>query len=223
MDSAPLKKHQEDTPTPTAKKRYPWLRDIIGLVLFIAVVIAGATVINAVVFRSFSVIGPSMEDTLYTNERIIVNRLPVTWSAIQGHDYLPERGEIIVFKNPQFKGGTDEYIVKRVIGLPGERVTVDGCKAKVFNTSNPDGFDPYQNFDVSNPNECVSGRNVDYTVKDYELFVIGDHRNGNYSHDSRNGLGNDSSSNNDPSGISLDHLVGPVSARIMPIDKFRFF
>lgn len=66
-----------------------------------------------------------METTLYTGDRLIVNRLPVTWSSLKGKTYVPARGEIIVFKNPRYTlGADDEYIVKRVIGLPGERVVL---------------------------------------------------------------------------------------------------
>ncbi|GHU07846.1 hypothetical protein FACS189431_3070 [Alphaproteobacteria bacterium] len=219
-----LKKHPEEAPTPTARSRYPWLLDILGLFLFIAAVIIGASIINAVVFRSFSVIGPSMEDTLYTGERIIVNRLPVSWAAITGQEYVPLRGEIVVFRNPQFTpGSADEYIVKRVIGLPGERVTVNDCRVAVYNSQQSNGFDPYQDFDVSNPNDCVTGNNIDYTVPSHEIFVIGDHRNGNYSHDSRNGIGNGDAGNSKPAAIPLDDVVGPTSARIMPVNKFRLF
>jgi signal peptidase I len=166
-----------------------------------------------------------MEDTLYTNQRIIVNRLPVTWSAITGQEYRPERGQIVVFKNPQFSPGdsNEEYIVKRVIAFAGEKVTLKDCKVTVYNSENPNGFDPYQNFDVNDKNDCVSGKVDDYVVPDHEIFVIGDHRNGNYSHDSRNGIGNGDSANHQPAAIPLSDVVGPVSILLMPLDKFRFF
>lgn len=213
MDDQVLQKHPELKPNPTARARYPWLKDVVGILLFIIAVIAGAAVINAVVFRTFSVIGPSMEDTLYTGERLIVNRLPVTASVIGGTQYVPDRGQVIVFKNPQFKpGDADEYIVKRVIGLPGERVTVENCLVAVYNFQNPNGFNPYENFDVSNQSDCVTGSG-DWTVPKGEIFVIGDHRNGNYSLDSRSGL----------STIPLGDVVGPVSMRIWPFEKFRWF
>lgn len=220
----PLQKHPEEQPRPQAKARYPWLKDIVGIFLFLVAIFLGAAIINAAVFRSFSVVGPSMEDTLYTGERIIVNRLPVTWSAIQGKEYTPKRGEIVVFKNPQYyPGNAEEYIVKRVIAFSGETVNIANCDIKVINEENPDGFDPYKNFDVSNQDECVSGKVDNYKVPNHEIFVIGDHRNGSYSHDSRDGIGNGSSSNRNPAAIPLSDVIGPVSIRLTPFDKFRFF
>ena len=213
MENQTLQKYPETKPNPTARTSYPWVKDIFGIFLFIIAVIAGAAIINAVVFRSFSVVGPSMEDTMYTGERLIVNRLPMTASTISGTTYIPDRGQVIVFKNPQFKpGDPDEYIVKRVVGLPGERITVNDCLVTVYSYQYPDGFNPYNDFDVSNQNDCVTGAG-DWTVPKNEIFVIGDHRNGNYSLDSRSGL----------STIPLGDIIGPVSMRIWPFEKFRWF
>jgi signal peptidase I len=220
----PLKKYLETEPTPVAKRPYPWLKDLIGLAVFIAVVIFGAAIINALVFQSFSVIGPSMEDTLYTGERIIVNRLPVTGSILIGQEYTPKRGQIIVFKNPQYKvGSEEEFIVKRVVALPNETIDIRDCKVKVYNSEYPTGFDPYKGFDVSNPNDCVSGTVENYTVPRHEIFVIGDHRNGRYSHDSRDGIGNGNSADTSPAAIPLSDVVGPVAVLLSPFDRFKIF
>lgn len=182
-------------------------RDLFGIVIFVAAVIIGAWLINALLFRSFSVSGPSMETTMYTNDRLIVNRIPITVAAFQSKDYLPPRGHVIVFKNPMF-GSTaaDEYIVKRVIGLPGERVVVSGGMVKVYNQQSPGGFNPYADIDID---QIPVAGNVDRTVPEGELFVIGDNRAGEFSFDSRNGLGT----------VSLQNVVGPVAARIFPFDK----
>ena len=195
--------------------RHPFVRDVLSLIAFIICVVIGTLLINSFVFRSYNVVGPSMEPTLYTGDRLIVNRLPVTWSSIQGETYVPERGQVIVFKNPRFNlGNEDEYIVKRVIGLPGERVTIQDGHYIVYNDANPQGFDP-DKMNNGEPGSPTSGE-ADEIVPDGEIFVSGDHRQGNFSFDSRNGA-------EGMGTIPLYDVVGPASLRIFPFDEIRTF
>lgn len=200
----------------TYLKRHPFLKDVFGILIFIVCVLVGTLLINSFVFRSFNVLGPSMETTLYTGDRLIVNRLPVTWAQLQNKQYVPERGQIIVFRNPQYNPGQgDEFIVKRVIAFAGERVTVKDGVLTVFNKQHPDGFQPDKaqaNDSGSHPGSPTSG-DVDTTVTDGTLFVAGDHRVGDFSYDSRSGLGL----------IPLYDVVGPVNMRIYPLNKIRFY
>jgi signal peptidase I len=196
----------------TFLQRHPGLKDALGIVVFITCVLVGTLLINTFVFRSFNVMGPSMETTMYTGDRLIVNRLPVTWSQLQNKEYVPERGQVIVFKNPRYNAGMgEEYIVKRVIAFPGERVTVKDGVLMVYNDEHPDGFRPDDD-NHGEPGSPTSGA-VDTVVTDGTLFVSGDHRQDDYSFDSRSGLGL----------IPYYDVVGPVSARIYPFDKIRLF
>ncbi|CAN5415827.1 signal peptidase I [soil metagenome] len=193
-------------------QRHPFIKDALSIGIFILCVLIGTLLINSFIFRSFSVIGPSMEKTLYTNDRLIVNRVPVTLAQLQNKTYTPDRGQVIVFKNPLYSTGmSDEYIVKRVIAFAGERVLLRDGHYVVFNSTNPDGFNP-DDANHGEPGSPTSGA-IDETVPDGEIFVSGDHRQGNYSLDSRNGLGT----------IPLYDVVGPVSLRIFPFDKLRWF
>ena len=152
------------------------------------------------------------ESTLYTGDRLIVDRLPVTWAQLQNKTYTPKRGQIIVFKNPQYAPGSeDEYIVKRVIGLPGEHVVLKDGHYTVYNSAYPTGFNPDDN-NHNEPGQPTSGT-VDQIVPAGELFVSGDHRQGNYSYDSRSGLGT----------IPLYDVIGPATLRIFPFNKVRTF
>jgi signal peptidase I len=191
-------------------QRHPFIKDTLGILVFISCVLIGTILINAFIFRSFNVVGPSMQPTMYTGDRLIVNRLPVTWAQLQNKPYIPERGQVIVFKNPRYNVGTgDEYIVKRVIAFPGERVTVVDGVLSVYNDEHPQGFHPDDD-NHGEPGSPTSG-SVDTTVTDGTLFVAGDHRQGDFSYDSRSGLGL----------IPYYDVVGPVKLRIYPFTGIR--
>jgi signal peptidase I len=193
-------------------QRHPFIKDALSIGIFILCVLIGTLLINSFIFRSFSVIGPSMETTLFTNDRLIVNRVPVTIAQLQNKSYIPDRGQIIVFKNPLYSAGmSDEYIVKRVIAFPGERVLLKDGHYIVYNSEHPEGFNPDDD-NHGEPGSPTSGA-IDEIVPEGELFVSGDHRDGSYSLDSRNGLGT----------IPFFDVVGPVSLRIYPFDKLRGF
>lgn len=193
-------------------QRHPFAKDALSITIFIVCVLIGTLFINTFIFRSFSVVGPSMETTLYTDDRLIVDRLPITWAQLQNKDFIPNRGQIIVFKNPRFTSGIgDEYIVKRVIAFAGERVVLKNGKYTVYNSKYPNGFNPDDN-NSGEPGSPTSGT-IDMKVPTGELFVSGDHRQGTYSFDSRNGLGT----------VPLYDVVGPVNLRVFPLNKIRFF
>lgn len=199
---------------PTFFDRHPAFRDGTGLVLFVIGVIIGTIILNAFVFRSFTVEGPSMEETMHTGDRLIVNRLPVTVAKLQNQPYLPARGQVVVFKNPNYNPslGHEEYVVKRVIAFAGERVTVEDGVVTVYTRDRPDGFNVDKEVNNNEPGQPTSGE-VDTTVAEGTIFVMGDHREGNFSCDSRNCMGT----------IPLFDLVGPVSMRIFPFNQIRTF
>ena len=185
--------------------------DIIYFLAFLAAIIIGAVLINTFIFRSFNVIGPSMEPTLQQNDRLIVNKVPLTWAHLQGKDWLPERGQVIIFKNPALVASRlDEYIVKRVIGLPGEHIVVHNGTVTAYNRDHPGGFQP--DAALHGPQSPTSGE-VDETVPDGHIFVCGDNRIGMHSLDSRDGLGT----------IPLNDAEGQVTFRMYPFSRLRGF
>ena len=190
------------------------LKDILGVISFVVLVALGVIFINAFVFRSFNVEGPSMEKTMFTGDKLIVNKIPTTIASIQNQEYVPERGQVIVFKNPEYSlslVNKNEYIVKRVVAFPGERVKVIDGDVTVFNKSQPEGFNPD---DLTDDTEgSPTSGDVDIKVPKGAIFVMGDHREGNFSLDSRSGLGT----------IPYSDIIGPVGIRLFPFQNFRFF
>lgn len=154
-----------------------------------------------------------MEQTLSTDDRLIINRIPVTISKLQNKPYTPSRGEIIVFKNPKYAVmKRDEYIVKRVIAFEGETVSLKDGKFTVYSDTYPNGLNP-DDFSHGEPKEYTAGSIENLVVPKGEIFVSGDNRVGSSSYDSRNGLGT----------VPLYDIVGPVVFRIFPFTELRSF
>jgi len=194
-------------------KRFPILKDILNLVIFIGLVILGTTIINNFIFRTYNVQGPSMENTLHTSDRLIVNRIPVTIARLQNKQYTPERCQIIVFKNPRYSiMQKDEFIVKRVVAFGGESISLKNGIYTVVSEEKPNGFNPD---DCANtePKNNTNGEIQNYIIPKDELFVSGDNRVENFSYDSRNGLGT----------IPISDVIGPVTTRIFPFNQIRTF
>lgn len=210
--------------SPSFFQKHPLVKDLISLVIFIGLVVIGTLALNAFVFRSYNVVGVSMENTLHGNDRIIVNRVPVSIAHLMGQEYVPERGQIIVFANGEASGPLtcdvqsgvqDQYIIKRVIAYPGERVTVVDGELTVYNDEHPNGFNPDESTrksDTDGPKKKTSGE-VDMVVPEGELFVAGDNREGSHSYDSRNGLGT----------VPYCRIIGPALFRLYPFNEMRLF
>ncbi len=129
-----------------------FLMDILETLILAVVLFVG---INAVSAR-IRVDGASMEPTMHHNELVVVNRLGYRFG-------LPERGDVIVFHFP--RDPEQEYI-KRVIGLPGDRIAI--ANGVVMVNEHPLD-EPY----ISAPPRYTG----DWTVPADYLFVLGDNRN----------------------------------------------
>ena len=214
----------EKKPKPTFAQKYPSLKDILSFLSFVGAVALGTFILNSFIFRSYNVVGVSMENTFHDGERVIVNRIPVSIAHFKGEEYVPERGQVIVFANggnaslancDAREGVADQYIIKRVIAFPGERVMVADGVLTVFNDEHPNGFQPdldTRKSEDDGPKDQVAG-SVNMIVPEGELFVSGDNRVGQNSYDSRNGLGT----------IPYCRIIGPVATRIWPLTRIRFF
>ena len=166
-----------------------------------------AFIINKIVFQSYEVYGQSMTPTLHEGDRLIISKLGRSWSSLLGHDYLPKRGEIIVFHNPHEE---QTQLVKRVVGLPGDRVVVSGGKLTVITPDDPLGFNFDERFNLE---LSPTLGNIDEVVPEGRIFVVGDNRNPGGSLDSRNDLGT----------VPLHELVGDLVIRIFPIGDAAWF
>lgn len=185
------------------------LRNTLSTVGLFASALLIAILLNTFVIQSYQVDGQSMETTLHNGDRLIVNKVPRTLSRLDGHQYVPKRGDIIIFNEQGLPGFIGEkQLIKRVVGLPGDHVVVAGGKITIYNSQHPDGFNPDTSGDyrISQP----TGIPFDGVLKSDELFVCGDNR-GN-SEDSRS-FG----------PIKTNQVVAKLVLRILPLNETQSF
>lgn len=126
-DSMTEQEVQENEVTEAAEEKPSALREIISWVLYFAVAIIAALLIKNYLIINANVPTGSMENTIMPGNRLIGNRLAYINSE-------PERGDIVIFKYPDNE--TETY-VKRVIGLPGETVTIENAKIYIDGADEP--------------------------------------------------------------------------------------
>jgi signal peptidase I len=201
-----------EVPTPThhrQQKAKDDIKNVIYTVLLFILAPLFALFMIMFVFQSYVVDGSSMMPTLQNGNRVFILKLPKTVANLQGQDFIPTRHEIIVFKKPS---EPDTQLIKRVIGLPGDRVVVQNSHITIYNADHPGGFNPDDNTTYGPTLEPTTG-NVDIIVGDNELFVCGDNRSPGGSLDSRSGLGL----------VPVQNIVGRLWIRYFPFDEFKVF
>jgi signal peptidase I len=206
------------TPTlPDPSPKNPKGEGLKSVLSTVAILIAApiiAIALTTFVFQSYEVDGPSMETTLQNHDRLLVLKVPKTIASLTGQDYVPKRGEIIIFKTSAVQDGSlddgsEKQLVKRVIGVPGDRVVVKGGNLTVYNAEHPEGYNPDSEMELGDSASITPG-DVDITVDEGEVFVCGDNRTN--SLDSRT-IGT----------IPSKDIIGELIFRIYPLDSARKF
>jgi signal peptidase I len=218
LQTLPEEPVEHTPPTPKIKtkplqhfwKKHQMLKGFLSFFGFVVSVVVLASLINMFIFQSYYVDGTSMTPTLQPNDRLIIDKVPRTWAKITGSSYTPKRGEVVVF-NSNLTGpdGGREQLIKRVVGLPGERVVVKDDHVTIYNAMHPKGFDADKELNLHLAG--TFGVN-DVTVPKGQVFVFGDNRGPGGSYDSRE-LGT----------IPTKDLVGQLAMRIIPLNHAKLF
>lgn len=190
------------------------LRSVISTIIFAGGVLIAAALLNTFVFQSYYVQGRSMSPTLENNDRLIVSKIDRTASSLSRQSYIPSRGQVIILGHAVsiLTNAKEEELIKRVIGLPGERIHIEGGRVTVFNNEYPEGFDVDKALKI-NLEPTFSERPIGrYTVPADHVFVLGDNRGPGGSYDSRS-FGS----------VSSDKVVGRLWLRILPLNQSSVF
>ncbi len=179
------REEQEGSSQPSEEKRAPWWRFILDVLETIVISVLLFLGINAVTAR-IRVDSYSMEPTLTRGSLVMVNKLAYKFGS-------PQRGDVIVFHYPP---NPEQQYIKRVIGLPGERVSIANGKVYI---NGVELEEPY----IQVPTQ----RGGEWLVPENALFVMGDNRNN--SADSRVwGM------------VPMDYLIGKALFVYWPPDKW---
>jgi signal peptidase I len=148
------------------------LRAIRDWVVVLVVALLVAFGIRTFVLQQFYVNGPSMETTLFQPNRVLVNKLSYRFGEIS-------RGDVVVFDRVTSNGRDVQHddMIKRVIGLPGESVSIRACVVYVDGKSLDEPYllehDPQQTDLVA---RCRQPEMAPVVVPDGQVFVLGDNR-----------------------------------------------
>jgi len=207
----PLVNHR--TPLKIQGSRFRFT-DFLSTFLVVVVALVLALALITYVFQSYQVDGPSMENTLQNNDRLIVWKVARSWARVTDHPYIPNRGDIIVFTESGLAayGQTNtKQLIKRVIGLPGDRVIIKNGEITIYNKAYPKGFDPDTTLPYGKTHSLpYTAGNIDITLGKNQIFVCGDNRT-------------DSLDSRIFGPVNVNSIIGKLVLRIYPFSDFKAF
>jgi len=160
---------QKDTNLPVRRGRFFESAGLFFLELIKVALLAGLTIglVRYFLFKPFSVVGQSMESNFFEKEYLIIDELTYRFRT-------PERGEVVVFRSPTTPS---DFYLKRIIGLPGERIKIENQKVVVYNNEYPQGK-VLEEYYLDVDQTTSDSRAVTLTEDQY--FVLGDNRLASY-------------------------------------------
>ena len=170
---------------------------ILEIVKVVIISLAFIIPVRYFLIQPFYVKGASMEPNFYDRDYLIINEIGYRFEA-------PQRGDAIVFRYPK---DSKQYFIKRIIGLPGEKIRIKNDLIYVYNEIYPQGIvleETYLDESVK-----TAGDKEVLLEKD-EYYVLGDNRN--FSLDSRN-FG----------PVTRDSFIGRTWIRGWPFNRAEVF
>ena len=127
-----------------------FLQDLKEIVVFAVTILVILIPIRIFIAQPFVVVGASMDPTFATGQYLIIDEISYRFEA-------PARGQVIIFKYPK---DTTKYFIKRIIGLPGEKISINNGQVTIKNAANPNGIvlnEPYIKFpaDTTKPSASI--------------------------------------------------------------------
>ena len=153
-------------------KRSLAFKQLVEWVIVIAVALLVATVIRLFFLQQFYISGPSMETTMFSDNRVLVNKLAYQIGEI-------DRGDVVVFDRATMNGTDVEHddLIKRVIALGGEKIEIKGCVVYINGEELSEPYLPKRDTELADPSSRCGAVDMELqTIEDGSVFLMGDNR-----------------------------------------------
>jgi len=160
-----------ETSSSSASKNSP-AKSLRDWIIVVVVALFAALMIRVFVFQQFYISGPSMQTTLYDNNRVLVNKLSYKLHGIG-------RGDVVVFDRVTTNGGTVNHddLIKRVIALGGDTLEIKKCVVFLNGVAIEENYLDAQDLAQTDLNSrCRVVNLAEQVVPKGKIFVMGDNR-----------------------------------------------
>ena len=154
------------------KKRSLFLKQIFEWIVVIAIALIVAMLVRLFLLQQFYISGPSMETTMFSDNRVLVSKLAYKIGDI-------DRGDVVVFDRATMNGSQIEHddLIKRVIGLGGESIEIRDCSVYIDGTKIDEPYLPSRDIGLANLSDRCGVVSMPLTtIENDEVFLVGDNR-----------------------------------------------
>lgn len=154
------------------KNRSLFLKQIFEWIVVIAIALIVAMLVRLFLLQQFYISGPSMETTMFSDNRVLVSKLSYKIGEI-------DRGDVVVFDRATMNGSQIEHddLIKRVIGLGGETIEIRDCIVYIDGKKLEETYLPSRDMGLENLSDrCGVVSMPVTTIENDEVFLVGDNR-----------------------------------------------
>ena len=204
VDEQPSESSLNQTDVSIQRKILKRLRLFLEWISVIGVALVVAVVIRVFLLQQFYISGPSMETTMFSDNRVLVSKLAYRLGEI-------DRGDVVVFYRATSNGNEIQHddLIKRVIALGGETVSISKCVVFIDGVELAEPYLPKRDTEMTDPaDRCSTVDMEEIILENDEIFLMGDNRP--QSFDSRM-FG----------PIKKDLIIGQAFVLLWPLSEFK--
>ena len=204
VDEQPSESSLNQTDVSIQRKILKRLRAFLEWISVIGVALVVAVVIRVFLLQQFYISGPSMETTMFSDNRVLVSKLAFRLGEI-------DRGDVVVFDRAIANGNEIQHddLIKRVIALGGETVSISKCVVFIDGVELAEPYLPKRDTEMTDPADRCSTVDMEAIIlENDEIFLMGDNRP--QSFDSRM-FG----------PIKKDLIIGQAFVLLWPLSEFK--